>query len=256
MLLAVKQDESANPPDVGFFGSGAVLKGLNSLPDLVEKARLGLARLRVGAFRHVDEGGQDSLPRILRVSRLSNASSHRVYLPKAALNNGRALVLGLINGEHYFHPRVVARLSCVKMQVAWRDASQAQISKEPVPTSYVIDGGILHFIRDGCHSLEEDLAALSSAFRSQELVPGPSLLLDFRASRENRTREEIMGLAGFIRESRSLLGDRSAILVSNPLQYRLARMLAVRAEAGGIKFSVFTDLVQARRWLRPGDHQE
>ena len=122
-----------------------------------------------------------------------------------------------------------------------------------MPSSYVFDGGILHVICDGCQSLEEDIAALSAAFRSQELVSGTNLLLDFRASRENRTNEKIARLACFIREKRSLLGDCSAILVSDPLQYGLARMLAAHAEAGGMKFSVFTDPVQARRWLRPDD---
>ena len=40
MAFSVKDDEPHDPSDVRFLGPGAVVTGANSLPDLVEKARL------------------------------------------------------------------------------------------------------------------------------------------------------------------------------------------------------------------------
>jgi len=41
VAFAVKKDEPDDPSNIGLFGSRAIVPGSDSLPDLVEQARLG-----------------------------------------------------------------------------------------------------------------------------------------------------------------------------------------------------------------------
>jgi len=120
-----------------------------------------------------------------------------------------------------------------------------------VPTGYAFDRGVLQVTFEGRHTLEEDMVALSAAFKSPEFVNGTSLLLDIRGSRAEFPPENIMSLALFMREGRERLRYPSAILVSSPLQYEAAWMLIRYARALGLRFDVFSDVAQARRRLRP-----
>ncbi len=121
-----------------------------------------------------------------------------------------------------------------------------------MPNTFAFDRGVLHVKCALRHTLEDDLLAIKDAIGRSDFADGTGLLLDLSASTEARTQHEIVDLARFLGNLGDELGNRAAVLVSNELQYGLARMLAAHAEAGDVTVSVFTELETARHWLRPG----
>jgi hypothetical protein len=97
--------------------------------------------------------------------------------------------------------------------------------------------------------------AIVEAMSSPGFPSVPAVLLDMRSTTENPAPDVLRLRAGWIATLLSRrYGSRCAlVIVSEPHHYGLARMLCVLLESEGFACEVFTEIRDARRWLRPGD---
>lgn len=118
-----------------------------------------------------------------------------------------------------------------------------------MPSSYIIDDGVLRIIYEGHYTTEDEFATLREAIEATGFAPGMPLLVDLSGSIQGDSQRESRSLALVLGGLRRRIGRRCAVVVSDQLQYRLARMLSAYVEPYNLTVKVFTDALQAHRWL-------
>jgi hypothetical protein len=121
--------------------------------------------------------------------------------------------------------------------------------------TYVIEEGILTLRLAERYAFEDVIRTLRSALDDQRLRPRTPLLLDIRKSQESRSQQELVALADFIKTAQGLLGERCAVVASDPLRFGLGRELSGWAASRGIQVRVFggQEAADARQWLRSSE---
>lgn len=121
--------------------------------------------------------------------------------------------------------------------------------------TYVIEEGILTLRLEGRYAFEDVIRTLRSALDDKRLRSRTPLLLDIGKSQETRSPQELVALADFIKTAQGLLGERCAVVASDPLRFRLARELSGWAASRGIQVRVFggQEGADARQWLRSSE---
>lgn len=117
--------------------------------------------------------------------------------------------------------------------------------------SYTLDDGILSYTTigdveysEGLATLRHGLEAASSQGRSWHL------LFDVRQSTEQRSGNDMRGIALKIGAHRSILSGRCVVIVAGPLHYGLGRVFGAYMESMNLAVGVFHEVEPARRWLK------
>jgi hypothetical protein len=121
--------------------------------------------------------------------------------------------------------------------------------------TYVIEEGILTLRLTGRYAFEDVIRTLRSALDDKRLRSRTPLLLDITKSQETRSPQELVALADFIKTAQGLLGERCAVVASDPFRFGLGRELSGWAASRGIQVRVFGEQegADARRWLRSSE---
>ncbi len=118
-----------------------------------------------------------------------------------------------------------------------------------MPIRHEIRGPLLWVVVDGPYDDDELRAAWNRAFSDPAFSEGMPALIDSRKTLANPTRAGVVARADFLAGLRSRIGARCALVVSDPLHYGLARMLAAFTESSGLEIQVFEDPARAEAWL-------
>ena len=96
---------------------------------------------------------------------------------------------------------------------------------------------------------------MAEAGKSLETIDLPDLwhlMFDIRKSTENRSDEELQGIAIIVSQHRDALSGRMAIATADDFHYQSARRFEEFAEQLGQVAAVFRDIDQAEAWLYQG----
>ncbi len=114
------------------------------------------------------------------------------------------------------------------------------------------DGHLLSIVAEGPYTLAEVKAVIGAATADAPPDRDCCLLMDIRRSEASPSTGDLQDFAKFLGNLPTHVAARSAWLVSEDLQFGLARMLSVYAEERGITIQVFRESDAARAWLREG----
>lgn len=118
--------------------------------------------------------------------------------------------------------------------------------------TFRLDGDVLRFTTTGDVAYAEGTDVLRRGFAAAAAADGAvkwQLLFDIRESAENRSADDLRGVADLVAMQHRLLSGRCAMLAADPLHYGLARMTGVFFEMLGLEARVFTDPAEAAAWL-------
>lgn len=116
--------------------------------------------------------------------------------------------------------------------------------------SFELKDRTIRFVTVGDVDFAAGLQVLEAALATAaEQGSGWGLLFDIRSSSENRSADELRGVAEVIARHRDALSGQCAILAADPLHYGLARMFGVFAESLGLTAMVFRTEAEALAWL-------
>ena len=114
---------------------------------------------------------------------------------------------------------------------------------------YVIEQQRLRITAEGQVEFEEGLAVFTNGLKqySDAQPLRPCILIDIRLSKENRSADELKGIAAMV--GQHIKNARMAIVVQSELLYGLSRMFAayVSRDVAGIK--IFSEEEHALPWL-------
>ncbi len=118
-----------------------------------------------------------------------------------------------------------------------------------MPIRYAIEQQRLTITAEGHVDFEEGLAVFTNGLTkyndSQPLRP--CILIDIRLSKENRSADELKGIAAMV--SQQVKNARIAIVVESELLYGLSRMFAVYVSRDAAVIKIFSEEVTALQWL-------
>lgn len=102
---------------------------------------------------------------------------------------------------------------------------------------------------------EEGLQVFSAAITAAQASPFSSwhILFDITASEEDRSEQELRGIASFIAANKEILSGRCAIVADDPLHFGLSRMFQAYCASLDVAVEVFDQLSTARSWLEASD---
>ena len=112
--------------------------------------------------------------------------------------------------------------------------------------------GVLRFTTTGDVEYRDGLSVLTEGLASAAATPlagGWHLLFDIRHSTEDRSPDELRGIAAIITAHRTSLSGNCAVVASDPLHYGLARMFGVFMEGLGFNASVFDTTEDTVAWF-------
>lgn len=121
-----------------------------------------------------------------------------------------------------------------------------------MPMSFEIKPQEIWFRTSGDVDYAEGIAVLEQGLHeAQQATPSRRwpVVFDIRDSEENRSANELRGIAQFVAAHDGILTGRCAVLTSDALHYGLGRMFEVFSEDLGIEVQVFRDLDSLRAWL-------
>ena len=124
------------------------------------------------------------------------------------------------------------------------------VTGNDVGIAYHLDGDLLRFVTTGGAEYAAGAVVLRRGFAAAAGGPRRHLLFDIRASDEDRSPDELRGVADLVATHRDVHTGRCAMVAADPLHYGLARMAAVFFETHGFEAAVFRDLDAAEAWLR------
>ncbi len=120
-----------------------------------------------------------------------------------------------------------------------------------MPLYFDLNEGVGVFRTVGDVEFEEGLRVLEAGLEAIRSADGRNLVLfDIRQSTENRTHDELRGIAGVTQHQ--LGKGQLALVVGSELYYGLSRVFAAYAERDGLMAEVFLDMDAALQWLRFG----
>ena len=133
------------------------------------------------------------------------------------------------------------------------------IQKLTMGLSYELKTGVICLTAAGDVVYEEGLKtfaeSIAEAGRVTKTEGDPEhwhLMFDIRNSAEDRSEEELKGIAIFVSQHRDILSGRMAIVTADDFHYRLARVFEAFAEELSQDAGVFRDIDQAEAWLHQG----
>lgn len=114
--------------------------------------------------------------------------------------------------------------------------------------------GMLKFVTVGSVEFAEGLAVLHAGLeearhRAKDAPDGWGVLFDVRESTEDRSSNDMRGIAAELGKYADVLSKRAAILVSRPVYYGMGRMFGAFTEQFGIQVRVFYHEPDAVLWL-------
>lgn len=122
-----------------------------------------------------------------------------------------------------------------------------------MPIQYELRGRTLWLVTEGDVDYEDGLATLGAAIERAAAVdatPCWDVVFDIRRSREQRSADEMRGIAVFVGQHRDVLSGACAIIAADPLHFGLARMFEAYGELEGIAARVVDDEAAATAWLQ------
>ena len=121
-----------------------------------------------------------------------------------------------------------------------------------MPFTYVFDAAA-NIVRTTAHGLVrfEDLAGHLQALMASDVARVPQLI-DARHAQHDLPAADIRRLVELVTQLRAAYGfsRRTALVVSTPMDFGMARMYEALAQKVDPDFSVFRDLGEAEAWLR------
>ena len=104
---------------------------------------------------------------------------------------------------------------------------------------------------------DEEIESYLGMLSDPRFHPGIAILLDNRARRGEGDSEHVRRMAGLARKSSERLeGCRCAIVVSNDVEFGMARMYELMASGDPLTVRVFRDMEEAESWLTCHDEEE
>jgi hypothetical protein len=124
-----------------------------------------------------------------------------------------------------------------------------------MPVRYSFKDNLFHMEMEGSCTHKDVLEVFLSALEDPAFPSDPQFVFDVRKSEVLATRdpEEVKAVARFFSENAERVGNRCAIVASEPVHYGLSRMGAAFAEFGGAEVRVFRSLEEAVAWLGVGE---
>jgi hypothetical protein len=122
-----------------------------------------------------------------------------------------------------------------------------------MPVSYSIEEELLIIRVSGRYDILDIAKTFDTAVTSPQFEPGLSLLLDWRDSEEMPAGSELPSRWASLASVKSLVSPRVAFVATRPADIERGRMFAAFVGSQGFALEVFTDLEEAKRWLRSNE---
>lgn len=124
-----------------------------------------------------------------------------------------------------------------------------------MPLSYRIGRALIRLTVKGDLEYSSCLDTLRAAFeeaRKSARPPGPgwNVLIDLTESTEQRTTDELRGIAMSMAQQSDMLAGRLALVTADPYLLELARAFSAFVEKLGQEPRLFSDVADADAWLR------
>lgn len=111
------------------------------------------------------------------------------------------------------------------------------------------DEGIVYVDSEGRVDLESMIESVIEVTGSPDFSPHFRVLSDLREIEYQPAVSEAIDFGHFMGTLHALLRDRIAAVLSNPVHYRLSKIVCLLARARGIEMQSFRDMESARAWL-------
>ena len=120
-----------------------------------------------------------------------------------------------------------------------------------MPVRYEFSENLFLMNLEGSHSPQDIIDTFIAALKDPSFPEGARLLLDVRKSLvfARCPSEDVKAIARFFAQHSERVGNRCAIVATDPVHYGLSRMGATFARLRGIEVNVFLGMDGAIRWL-------
>ena len=118
---------------------------------------------------------------------------------------------------------------------------------QPETLFYSTEGDVEY--EDGVRTLRAGLGQAAESFRAGRAGKF-DVLFDVRQSTEDRTGEELRGIADLLGAHASFLTGHAAVVAGDAFHIGLARVLGAYAAGNRVEVRVFLDAEEAREWLQ------
>jgi hypothetical protein len=121
-----------------------------------------------------------------------------------------------------------------------------------MPITYELRDDTLWFVTVGEVDYRGGLRVLVEAFeaaRAHDPKRRWNVVFDIRSSSENRSADELQGIASVVAQNDAVLSGRCAVVAGDSLHFGLARMFGTYAEGLGLDVTVVKDVPRAVAWL-------
>lgn len=121
-----------------------------------------------------------------------------------------------------------------------------------MPIRFQLRDDVLSFVTVGDVDYEAGLGVLEQGIEEARRAVADrrwDVVFDIRESAENRSKDELVGVAAFVASHPDVLSGRCAVVASDPFHFGLARMFSAHAESLGIEALVTRDVRAALDWL-------
>lgn len=121
--------------------------------------------------------------------------------------------------------------------------------------NYHLDAGCIVLVSRGHIEYEEGLRVFGEAITAAKTSAGDHwhILFDITASEEDRSEQELRGIASFVAAHKEVLSGRCAIVAADPLHFGLSRMFQAYCASLEVAVEVFAQLTEAHSWLDATD---
>ena len=119
-----------------------------------------------------------------------------------------------------------------------------------MPVTYAFEDKTLIIAAAGHYEITDITRAFDAALANPQFKPGLSLLLDWRQSLEMPRLTELPSRWANLASVKSLFSPQVAFIATQAAVLERASMFAAYARPQGFRVETFTDMDEARRWLR------
>jgi len=116
---------------------------------------------------------------------------------------------------------------------------------------YQLDTPIIRWIAQGDVDYHEGLKVSLESFDAARKADGSNwhVLANLLESTENRSEQDIRGIADLLVANLDVLSGRLGIVVQAPLQFGVSRMLQAYTDGQGVEIGLFPTEIEANSWL-------
>ncbi len=121
-----------------------------------------------------------------------------------------------------------------------------------MPLDYDIRSGVIWFVTEGDVDYEDGLETLGTAIREaarRDADQRWDVIFDIRLSSEQRSADELRGIADFVAGHKAVLSGRCAVVAGDAFHFGLGRMFSAYSESNGVEALVARDVGSATSWL-------